>query len=295
MDESQSKVSIVLPTYNGFQYIHQSIDSCLNQTHKNIELIIVDDASTDSTPQIIKSYSDGRIHYIRNEANLGLANSLNKGFSYAQGEYFTWTSDDNYYSEQAIQVMAEELKKHRGIDFVYANYYIVNDEGNVSGRERVTSVKKLYLWNCIGACFLYRRSVYETIGEYNPQVSLFEDYEYWLRVRQRFSMKRLNKWLYYYRLHKGSLTGYKQSFIPHDKERYREARIEMRENYISSSERLHLEAENHFHKEEYHSARRLAIKSLLIDIFNFDVWRLLAILFLGPSILKRIKKIKNTI
>jgi glycosyltransferase involved in cell wall biosynthesis len=67
MDEHWPKVSIILPTYNGSKYLRQAIDSCLKQTYKNIELIIVDDGSTDGSPKIIRSYNDSRIIYIRHE------------------------------------------------------------------------------------------------------------------------------------------------------------------------------------------------------------------------------------
>ncbi|MCX7841118.1 MAG: hypothetical protein N2559_16905, partial [Anaerolineae bacterium] len=67
---------------------------------------------------------------------------------------------------------------------------------------------ELDAFNCVGACFLYRRKVYETIGEYNPQARLAEDYEYWLRVRQKFVMVPLHQPLYYYRIHPHSLTGH---------------------------------------------------------------------------------------
>src|SRR3990170_3452478 len=104
------KVSIVLPTYNGEKYIRQSIDSCLNQTHENIELIIVDDCSIDNTPEIIKSYKDSRVKSLRHDQNKFLPHALNTGFSNATGEYLTWTSDDNYYAKEAIEKMVSFLK-----------------------------------------------------------------------------------------------------------------------------------------------------------------------------------------
>src|SRR5436190_21740360 len=97
MSTSNPKVSIVLPTYNRAKYLKLSIDSCLIQTFKDFELIIVDDCSKDETPQTIKSYTDPRIRYHRNESNQRLPRSLNIGFSLAKGEYLTWTSDDNFF------------------------------------------------------------------------------------------------------------------------------------------------------------------------------------------------------
>ena len=91
-----NKVSIILPTYNGKKYIRDSIESIINQTYTNWELIIVNDCSTDDTQKIIEEYQqkDKRIIVINNEKNLKLPASLNRGFEEASGEYYTWTSDD---------------------------------------------------------------------------------------------------------------------------------------------------------------------------------------------------------
>jgi len=205
--ETAERVSIVLPTYNGAKYLRQSIDSCLNQTYGNIEMIIVDDASMDETPQIIRSYQDERIKYIRHDKNKRLPHALNTGFSKATGDYLTWTSDDNYYAEDAIESMIVSLQTNKTIDFVYANYFIINGNGEVLQSIRVGPTKKLKEENCIGPCFLYRRKVYEVIGGYNPDEFLAEDYEYWIRVFKRFKMQNLDKFIYWHRLHPQSLTG----------------------------------------------------------------------------------------
>lgn len=207
MMEAPEKVSIVLPTYNGAKYLRQSIDSCLNQTYKNIELIIVDDGSRDETPQIIRSYQDDRIKYIRHDKNKRLPHALNTGFSKATGDYLTWTSDDNYYAADAIESMIVSLQTNKTVDFVYANYFIINDNGEILQSISAGPGKKLKEENCIGPCFLYRRKVYEVLGGYNPDEFLAEDYEYWIRVFKRFRMQQLEKFIYWHRLHPQSLTG----------------------------------------------------------------------------------------
>ena len=200
------KVSIVLPTYNGAQYLRQSIDSCLNQTYKNIELIVVDDGSTDRTPQIIKSYKDKRIKYIRHEKNKGLPQALNTGFANTTGSYLTWTSDDNSYFKEAIEKMLSFLKEKKG-SFVYCDYYILKNN-NFSQRRlyRLPDRVDLGNMNHIGPCFLYSRKVKETIGDYDPEVLLSEDYDYWIRVSKQFSMYHLKEPLYYFRMHHDTLS-----------------------------------------------------------------------------------------
>src|SRR5688572_20908989 len=109
---SEAMVSIVLPTFNGSRYLAESIESCLAQTYRAWELIIVDDCSTDETPSIIKSFEarDSRIRSIRNQKNLKLPGSLNAGFAEAKGALFTWTSDDNLYRPNALEVMVAEIE-----------------------------------------------------------------------------------------------------------------------------------------------------------------------------------------
>jgi glycosyltransferase involved in cell wall biosynthesis len=203
--EQSELVSIVLPTYNGSKYIQQSVDSCLNQTYKNIELIIVDDGSTDETAEIIKLNNDKRIKYIKHEINKGLPIALNSGFDKSSGQLLTWTSDDNLYSPNAIEEMVIFLKQIKG-SFVYCDYFTFNDAGNIKNLIELPNTTKLEDGNHVGACFLYTRRVMEIIGAYDPSTKLAEDYDYWIRITKEFPIFHLNKSLYYYRIHKNSLT-----------------------------------------------------------------------------------------
>ena len=203
-----AKVSIVLPTYNGMKYLRRSIDSCLNQTHKSLELLIVDDGSKPEIRQIVEEYKDTRIRYFRHPTNKGIAAALNTGFLNSTGDLLTWTSDDNYYAPTAIEEMARFLHTFPDTAFVYADSYIVDERSSERKPwiQRNKSPDSLKVDNFIGACFLYTREVYKTIGEYNPKTFLAEDYDYWVRVSKQFRMRRLFKPLYYYRFHPDSLT-----------------------------------------------------------------------------------------
>ncbi len=205
MNNNVPKVSIVLPTYNGAKYIRQSIDSCLKQTYENIELIVVDDASSDDTPEIVRSYKDVRLKYIRHEKNRGLPASLNTGFQEAPGEYLSWTSDDNYYAANAVEKMLNYLKNN-DCQFVHCSYYrFYNDDQSHSEIIKPPSGKSLKDVNIIGACFLYSKEVMQRVGLYDTDVFLAEDYDYWLRVSKEFSICHLDEALYFYRIHSQSL------------------------------------------------------------------------------------------
>ena len=207
--DSTSLVSIVLPIYNGEKYMRQSIESVINQTYKNWELIIIDDCSSDNTPQIAKEYAekDGRIRYYRNETNLKLPRGLNIGFSLSKGNYLTWTSDDNLYLPTAIEKMVDTIKREQ-VELVYASYDIIDENDNITGETIAPedSKRAILAWNCVGACFLYTRNVYEEIGEYNPDLFLVEDYEYWIRVCSKFDGVAIKEKLYKYRSHSENLS-----------------------------------------------------------------------------------------
>ena len=199
-------VSIVLPTHNGTRYLRQSVESCLGQTHRNVELVIVDDASTDATPQIVASFADSRIVSLRNHRNLGLPASLNVGFARTGGEYLTWTSDDNWYEPNALERMLDFLTE-RQARFVRCDYILHRADGEVPDqRVELPESARFETSNPVGACFLYHRSVREAVGGYDPEASLAEDYDYWIRAAQKFTLHRLAEPLYHYRHHPGSLS-----------------------------------------------------------------------------------------
>lgn len=210
-------VTIVLPTHNGSKYICESIDSCLRQTYDNLELIILDDASTDDTWRIINEHTDHRIHAIRQEVNRGLPETLNEGFRHAEGEFLTWTSDDNRYAPEAIAEMISYLDGEPSVGLVYADYWLIDETGKSTGKIFNDPPEKLIERDVIGACFLYRHTVYERIGNYDPGARLTEDYEFWLRVSTVFRIAHLPKLLYYYREHASSLTG--TAGVVHERQR----------------------------------------------------------------------------
>lgn len=202
-------VSIVLPVYNGEKYLSESIDSIIAQTYQNWELIIIDDCSNDKSSEIAKSYAaiDDRIKYYRNKKNLKLPRSLNKGFSLANGDYFSWTSDDNYYFPIAIQEMVNKAVDNNS-KYVIASSIVIDAEGNhVEDWIAPIDAYERSIGECVGnACFLYSRIVYEKIGDYDPKAILCEDYDYWQRICMNYRPTVITEPLYAYRWHSASLT-----------------------------------------------------------------------------------------
>lgn len=196
-------VSIVLPTYKRAHVLPFAIRSILAQTCPDWELIVVDDNSPDNTAEIVASFADPRIRYLKNDPNLKLPRTLNRGFSLARGEYLTWTSDDNLFAGNAIAKMLERLQRN-DCDFVYADYWLFSEQ-DAAGQpldlrhDRLPDRVQLEKGNHIGACFMYTRTLYEEIGEYDPELFLVEDYDYFIRAAQRFRLCHIPDALYYFR------------------------------------------------------------------------------------------------
>lgn len=201
------RVSVVMPVYNGEKYLKQSIESVIQQSYKDWELIIVNDCSTDRSRDIMQSYVevDSRIRIVDNSNNLKLPMSLNAGFREARGEYLTWTSDDNLYKVNALEELVGYLENNPEIGLVYSDMDYVDALLNFIKEQRLEPEMLLYS-DCIGASFMYRREVLDKVGEYDPDMFLVEDYEYWIRISEQFKIGHLNKNLYTYRMHGSSLT-----------------------------------------------------------------------------------------
>jgi glycosyltransferase involved in cell wall biosynthesis len=205
---NQPLVSIVLPTYNGARYLEESVQSCLEQSYTNWELIIVDDASKDATPLLIARLTgiDARIRTIRHEVNRKLPGALNTGFAAAQGTYFTWTSDDNRYRPQALATMVDFLESHPDTGLVYTDFSEMDDQGSLLQQVVVPPPEALLDGNRIGGSFLYRRTLADQVGRYAEDLFLAEDYDYWLRASALSRLEPLHVDCYLYRLHTASLT-----------------------------------------------------------------------------------------
>ncbi len=227
-DRRIPEISVVLPCYNGERYLREAVKSIMDQTFTDWELIIVDDWSSDTTPNIIRELvkEDKRIKSIRNSENLKLPRALNAGFEIARGRYLTWMSDDNLYENRAFARMYQELEEYGDISMVCADMLIIDSEGKVLGSSVTYDDKKFWRDNRVGLCVLYRREVYETIGGFDPDLFLVEDYDYWARIRSAFGyIQRIPEILYRYRIHDSTLTNTRSREILHQLNRFRAKHI----------------------------------------------------------------------
>ncbi len=229
-------VSVILPVYNQADFLDGSIQSVLSQSYQNIELIIVNDGSTDGVEEVLDRYvHDPRVKILTQE-NQKLPKALSNGFAEARGEFYTWTSSDNYFRDGALAEMVAFLQRNREVQVTYCDYIVIGDDGkplfdsdfrphNQDSRnsshihlpetaEQLNFVKD----NFIGGCFMYRSWVGKVIGEYDPTLGI-EDYDYWMRINRLFTIRHIDnrKLLYEYRWHARSLSQRAEEFQIFDK------------------------------------------------------------------------------
>jgi glycosyltransferase involved in cell wall biosynthesis len=254
--EAAPLISIILPVHNGSKYIIYALESLCAQTYVNFELIIIDDFSTDETPSIIAEYAsrDNRIRVITNKENLKLPASLNVGMNSASGKWLTWTSDDNILEPDCIKSLVENAIA-KNADFIFANYHVINETGSILRTNKTGPSDLIYLENTIGACFLYRREIFDFVGPYAEDKFLYEDYDYWVRIyRAGFVFFHLNQALYNYRIHGSQLSTRKS--LPKDFTHYRFDLIRLIPN-----------SDTELKARAYLSSLNLAIKSRIFLIF----------------------------
>ena len=198
-------VSIVIPVYNGEKYISKSIESILNQDYKNIELIIVNDGSTDKTKEIINSYTNKS--KIIHQTNSGQSNALNNGWNISQGDILGYLSCDDELNENCISTCLTYFKNN-DIVVVYPNYNLIDEYDNILNEINLGPFSKKKLIEDL-VCFpgpgaLFRKSIYSEIGGWDDSLTQVPDFEDWLRTAEKGNFIRVNKTLASFRKHDDS-------------------------------------------------------------------------------------------
>lgn len=205
-----STVSIILPTYNGSARISKAVESVRVQTYIDWELIIVDDGSVQDVRAILPF--DSRIRYIRNETNLGIQKSLNRGLQEAKGTYIARIDDDDMWSDQdKLASQVAFLETHPDHVLVGTGVIIVNEEGYEMQRYLLPT-KDEYIRNKIlrKNCFVHSSVMFRNIGvrySEDETVRHVEDYELWLRLGQKGKLANLALYSVRFTVRKNSLTG----------------------------------------------------------------------------------------
>lgn len=204
---SNPKISVIMSVYNGLPYLKAAVRSILNQTHKNFEFIIVDDASNDGTWDYLKSFRDKRVKLVKNPKNLGLAKSLNIALRQAQGEYIARMDADDVSLPRRFERQIKFLTKNPDIDICGTWVNLIDEAGKIIGEKkypkRDSEIKKQLVWQLaiIHPTFMAKASFFKQLSGYNPEFDLAEEYELLMRASNNFKMANIGQKLLLWRLH----------------------------------------------------------------------------------------------
>lgn len=192
--ENKPNVSVVIPTYNREQLIARSVKSVLSQTYQDFEIIIVDDASTDNTEEVVSSFNDERIRYVRHEENRGEAAARNTGIKVARGDYIAYQdSDDEWFPEKlARQIeLLEDVSPDVGV--IYTGFWKTKNHRRTYipfswvGRKNGDIHKELLKGNFIGSpVVLIKKECFSEVGLFDERLRNLVDWEMWIRISKHY-------------------------------------------------------------------------------------------------------------
>ena len=215
-----SKITVLMPVYNGEKYLHEAIDSILNQTFTDFEFLIIDDGSTDNSLKIIDSYQDFRIKTIKSDINKGLVYSLNKGLEIAKGEYIARMDCDDISLPIRLEKQIQFLNINSNVGIVGTWVQIINSQTKTETMWQYPSQDFAIRWELLfrtpfaHPSVMFRKDLVLSINGYDGSMTNVEDYDLWWRLSKITLLANLSEVLLLYRQHNNSVTfNYRQNHI----------------------------------------------------------------------------------
>lgn len=284
---SKPKISILLPAYNHAKYIGETIESVLNQTFSDFELLISDDCSTDNTVQVIKGYADERITGIYFDKNQGTVRALNYLLEMAKGEYIAVLGSDDVWESDKLEKQLAVLENDASLAACFSWATIIDQNSDVINDEKIFPIYAFEFKNCdktvllkeffargnrlCHSSVLIRSDVHRKIGEYNVAYRQLHDYDLWVRLLMGYNVHIIESPLVKYRFVVNSENVSRNS----EKNNFRmwneaeEILLYLIEN-ISDEDFLNVFKEDIFRKDETTATHIICEKYLLL--LKYKLW-----------------------
>lgn len=211
---SEPLVSVIIPAYKAGQYLEETVQSVLNQTHRNLELIIVDDGSPDNQAEAVAPLvaSDDRIQYIK-QKNGGVSSARNHGFRLCKGEYIAFLDADDIWLPNNLAIKIAKFESDAEYGLVHSDKAIMDGQSKLTGEIKHGKeghiLEDLLLWN--GTCIptpssiLVKREVVEKVGGFDLELSNAADQEFFFRVSNHYKVGRVSEVTWWYRVHDSNM------------------------------------------------------------------------------------------
>jgi len=208
-----SAVSIIIPTYNGREFIEKTIESCLKQSYENIEIIVIDDGSTDGTRDLLLAYKE-QVKLIFNKSNQGIVKNINQAVKMISSDYFIFLGHDDLLAENHVEIMVNEFEPD--LVAVHCNSMLINkfSEETGFGWNNTTQLAKtanclfeLSLNNFISSCgLLCKTSVFKMVSGWDESFLHYGEWLYYIKALEHGKIKYTTKTHAYYRRHDTNIT-----------------------------------------------------------------------------------------
>lgn len=266
-------VSVVVPCYNHEKYVKETIESIINQTYKNIELIVIDDGSKDGSVKVIQELADRYGFTFIHRPNKGLSATLNEGIKLSKGKYFSAIASDDILMLEKIEKQVEFMESNPEYGMCYGKIVYFEDSiKNTS--EYSNSNKQGWVFDDLlnYGCFIpapstfMRKEVFETVGEYDENLWI-EDWDMWLRISQKYQVGYIDEYLAYYRKHDTNISSQSLKMYKAEKqilEKYKD--YENFDNVIKNKKIVWFSLLSRKYKKEAMKYFMHSIKYLFVDI-----------------------------
>ena len=205
-------VSVIIPAYNCERFIAEAVESVRRQDHRPIEIIVVDDGSTDGTSARVKNLGKD-IRYVH-QSNRGPAAARNRGIEMAKGEVFTFLDADDYWPENKLEIQLAHLRKYPRIEVVLGRIQFTGSLTEADMKIRFEGPDNTMVNINLGSG-IFKRAVFEKVGIFDESLRHFEDHDWFLRAREKdVSMVILENITLYYRRHENSMSSRKSEDDP---------------------------------------------------------------------------------
>nr|HAT8714113.1 glycosyltransferase [Legionella jordanis] len=281
-------VSIVIPCYNGMPYLEEAIESVLAQDYPNIELIVLDDGSTDDSMELLRRY-EGQFYY-ESHANIGQAETLNKGWRLSKGEILAYLSADDKLTPNATSVSVATLMQNPEVILTYADNLLINSESQPIRKLLTPEFNHYQMYlnatTPVAVASFFRGKAFEQLGGWDKNYRQIGDYEYHLRLIRMGDFKRIPQILGYHRVHEKSASYAKMNFERADEykqlltsviEQCQDNHLLELKNKILSQAYL-ISGRTHWRSDRYRTGFKYFLKSLMLcpqNLFSAKTYRII--------------------
>lgn len=214
--ESEPLVSVIIPTRNRPELLARAVQSAVEQTYANLEILVIDDASDDDMAEVTRKFNDERITYVRRgEASQGRVGRVrNTGLRLATGEYIAYLDDDNTMKPEHVARLVAYLEEHPDVGMVYCDSWV---HGHGAGRIRCS--REFDRGSLISGNFIdtgevvHRKECTDLVGGWNEDIPILQDWELWLRISEEFGVVHIKETLSDYYFQKSCITWGKRTYL----------------------------------------------------------------------------------